>query len=65
MVVDENDGLIFGFLHCTVIKLSSSFSYTNILTRKSSFMDQVVREVTEIELHQNINKKDGFSMSSL
>jgi hypothetical protein len=45
MIVDEMM-VLFGFLHYTVLKFSS-FSCTNIMTRKSMCMGQVMREVTK------------------
>jgi hypothetical protein len=37
---------------------------TRILSTKSRYMDQIIREATEIELHaNNMNKEDDFCLS--
>jgi hypothetical protein len=36
---------------------------TSILAKKSRCMDRIIRKAIEIELHPNINREDGFSLS--
>jgi hypothetical protein len=38
------------------------FHDTNILAMKSRCMECIIREVTEIELHPNNMKREGFSL---
>jgi hypothetical protein len=37
---------------------------TSVLAKKLKYMDEIIRVVTEIELHpNNINREDGFSLT--
>jgi hypothetical protein len=37
---------------------------TSILAKNSRYMDRIIREAIQIELHaNNINREDGFSLS--
>jgi hypothetical protein len=53
--VDENS---INLGHCIQLR------NTSILAKKLRYMDHIIREVIEIELHvNNINREDGFSLS--
>jgi hypothetical protein len=38
---------------------------TIILSTKPRYMDHIIRDLTEIELHPNMNREDGFCISKL
>jgi hypothetical protein len=47
-----------------LIDLNQKFHNSSILATKTRYMDRIVREVIEIELHPyNINREGGFCLS--
>jgi hypothetical protein len=50
--------------HSTDLGHHNQFQDTNILGMKARYMEHIIREETEIELHpDNMNREEGFSLS--
>jgi hypothetical protein len=50
--------------HSIILSHSIKFQNNTILSNKSRYMDRMIREATEIELHpNNMNRKDGLHLS--